>query len=169
MKSKIMKGGEEIVDNALKFQPILYGLYGFAVLILIFLVYILFFKNKSNQQQLNQDITSSPNITLSPYTTLAPNTYITSNPNITTSPTNNVDTSITFNPSKNTNPDNIIDIISNKAGFIKTDISKNIDTSETVLMIKGKLEDWGDDINSLPDNLKKQAINCYNNPDGCVF
>jgi len=169
MKSKIMKGGEEIVDNALKFQPILYGLYGFAVLILIFLVYILFFKNKSNPQKLNTDITTSPGITLSPYTTLAPNTYITNDPNITTSPTINVDTSITFNPSKNSNPDNIVDMISNKAGFIKTDISKNIESNETILMIKGKLEDWGDDINSLPDNLKKQAINCYNNPDGCVF
>ena len=154
MKSKIMKGGEEIITNAIKFEPILYGLYGFAVLILIFLVYILFFKNKSNnrQQQLNPDITFNPS-------TLSPNTYITNDPN---------STNITFAPNTTSNP-NIIDIISNQSGFIKTDISKSIDNSETILMIKGKLEDWGDDINSLPDNLKQQAISCYNNPDGCVF
>ena len=141
-----MKGGEEVVNNMIKYKPILYVLYGFAVLILFFLVYILFFKKKSNQQELNPDITSNPNITLSPtYTTLPPNTYVT------------------------TSPTNIVDMISNEAGFIKTDISKNIASSETILMIKGKLEDWGDNINELPDNLKEQAVNCYNNPNGCVF
>jgi hypothetical protein len=161
MKLKIMKGGEEVVNNMIKFQPILYGLYGFAVLILFFLIYILFFKNKSNEQELKPDITSNPNITISPtYSTLSPNTYITTNPNSTLTP--NITTSTT-------SPSNIVDIISTKAGFIKTDISKDIASSETILMIKGKLEDWGDDINSLPDNLKEQAVNCYNNPNGCVF
>ena len=40
---------------------------------------------------------------------------------------------------------------------------------QILTVIKGKLEDWGDDIDKLPSDVKEKAITCYKNKDGCIF
>ncbi len=34
---------------------------------------------------------------------------------------------------------------------------------------KQSLENWGDDINKLPKEIKEAVIKCYDNPEGCIF
>ena len=41
--------------------------------------------------------------------------------------------------------------------------------SEEVVILRGQLENWGDDFNSLPDDVKEQAMYCLKNPDSCAF
>jgi hypothetical protein len=121
MKSKIMRGGEDIVDNFNSYKPLLYISFVGVFIILIGLVYILFFKK-------SDDI-------------LIPTPEPT---NISTPESTNMSTP---EPTK-FNFDN---------------------KSEEVIIIRGQLENWGDDFNSLPDDLKEQAVYCLKNPDACSF
>jgi hypothetical protein len=63
--------------------------------------------------------------------------------------------------------------ISSKVGAkitnLKQKINNSLDDVQVIAVIKGKLEDWGDDINKLPADVKEKAIACYKNVDGCVF
>ena len=113
--SKIMRGGEDIVDNFNNYKPLLYISFVVVFIILIGLIYILFIKKS------NEIIIPTPE------------------------PTN------MFTPTPEPT---------------KFNLDNN---SEEVVILKGQLEDWGDDFNSLPDDVKEQAMYCLKNPDSCAF
>ncbi len=46
---------------------------------------------------------------------------------------------------------------------------KALDPEFVAKSLKGKLDNWGDDIDRLPANLRENAISCYQNPQGCIF
>jgi hypothetical protein len=46
---------------------------------------------------------------------------------------------------------------------------KALDASFVAKSLKGKLDNWGDDIDRLPANLRENVISCYQNPQGCIF
>ena len=110
MKSKIMRGGEEIVNI---YKLLLYIFFAIVFIILIVLIYIFYIKK-------SDDIvipTSEPTYMPTPEPT-------------------------------------------------KFNLDNN---SEEVVILRGQLENWGDDFNSLPDDVKEQAMYCLKNPDSCAF
>jgi hypothetical protein len=71
----------------------------------------------------------------------------------------------TMNPNVTPGPTLLPAKIQNLKELVKKEMNK----SEVLTTIKGKLEDWGNNVDKLPDDLKEKAIKCYQNPDGCVF
>lgn len=51
---------------------------------------------------------------------------------------------------------------------IKRTIDK-IKSSKVIKNIEADLKEWQNDIEKLPLELKEAAINCYSNPQGCIF
>jgi hypothetical protein len=51
---------------------------------------------------------------------------------------------------------------------IKKTIDK-IKNSKIIKNIEADLKEWKNDIETLPIELKEAAINCYSNPQGCIF
>jgi hypothetical protein len=74
-----------------------------------------------------------------------------------------LDTSTTSPTTKPTN--SVVSKITN----VKQKISNSLNDDKVISIIKGKLEDWGDDIDKLPADVKEKAMACYKNADGCVF
>ena len=51
-------------------------------------------------------------------------------------------------------------------------IKKTIDrikSSKVIKNIEANLKEWKNDIDNLPTELRESAINCYSNPEGCIF
>jgi len=59
--------------------------------------------------------------------------------------------------------------VGNKVKDLKQKVNNTLDDVQILTVIKGKLEDWGDDIDKLPSDVKEKAITCYKNKDGCIF
>ncbi len=134
--------GSGFFDKLAEYEGILNILYGVGVIILIILIYIVFFRN-----QITIEPTSTP----------------------TNTPTNTVSTmNNTTNKTRST-PTPIPTSVVSKIKNLKNTVSKEINEAEAILIIKGKLEDWGDNINKLPDDVREKAIACYKNTDGCIF
>jgi hypothetical protein len=138
-KGRIIRGGG-FLEKLPQYEGNLKIAYGIGVVILIVLIYIVFFSGDSNTSTPSPSTTST---TPSSSTTPSPSTTPSSNKSIKTK----LDTKI-------------------------TDLKKKISAlnNNTVLtIIKGKLEDWGDDVNKLPADVKEKAMACYRNSDGCIF
>jgi hypothetical protein len=144
-KGRIIRGGG-FLEKLPQYEGNLTIAYGIGVVILIVLIYIVFFSGDSN--------TSTPSPSTSPTTS-------TTTTSTTTSPT----TSSTTTPSSNKS-------IKTKLDTKITDLKKKIsalNNNAVLTIIKGKLEDWGDDVNKLPADVKEKAMACYRNSDGCIF
>jgi hypothetical protein len=82
----------------------------------------------------------------------------------------------TLNPIPSATPTATPESIKNKIlSKIKSNVSevknkiKLLDETDVAKSLKGKLDNWGDDIDRLPTELRMNAITCYQNPQGCIF
>jgi hypothetical protein len=44
-----------------------------------------------------------------------------------------------------------------------------LDDLKVIKSLKGTLDTWGDDIDKMPEQIRANAISCYQNPKGCIF
>ncbi len=141
-KGRIIRGGG-FLEKLPQYEGNLKIAYGVGVVILIVLIYIVFFSGG----------TSTPPPTPSPSTTPSSltNSSTTQSPSTTPSPTKS-----------------IVKKLDSKITNLKEKISA-LNNNTVLTIIKGKLEDWGDDVNKLPADVKEKAIACYRNSDGCIF
>ncbi len=143
-KGRIIRGGG-FLEQLPQYEGNLKIAYGVGVVILIVLIYIVFFSSSSKTPE-----TPSPSTTPSITPSMTP-TSTSNTPSITTSPTNQITSKL----------DSKITDLKQKIG--------SLNNNTVLTIIKGKLEDWGDDINKLPQDVKEKAMACYRNTDGCIF
>ena len=139
-RGKSIKGGG-FMEKLPEYEPTLYILYGIGVVILIVLIYIVFFGTSVTPTPSPSEIPTTP-------TTMPTDMALALSTQTTTMPTMSVGTKLTN---------------------IKQKISNSLNDDKVIAIIKGKLEDWGDDIDKLPADVKEKAFACYKNADGCIF
>lgn len=149
-KMKSLKGGNDFMNDNM-----LYIILGIVLIIIISIgVYILFFRKSTIPTY-----TTSPSISPSPSPTDESIPTTSSSTSSSPSPSTMYEsiptTSFTSKPTS-------------KPNKIKKTIDK-IKSSKVIKNIEANLKEWKNDINNLPAELRESAIDCYSNPEGCIF
>jgi cytoskeletal protein RodZ len=150
-KMKSLRGGNDFMNDNM-----LYIILGIVLVIIIISIgiYILFFR-ESTIPTYTTSPSTSPSTSPTPTYESIPTTSFTTSPTTSTMYESIPTTSFTSTPTS-------------KPNKIKKTIDK-IKSSKIIKNIEANLKEWKNDINNLPAELKENAIDCYSNPEGCIF